>query len=122
MAGGSWTEREEAPAINSSGVAPDDPIPSFLSLRSKIKTRKNAKPAALPQLRFDLTPEPPAPVKPAPAVVKAPAAPDPVREPIVYTVRQLIAELRQHVEGAYSGLISVEGEISNCRPVASGHV
>jgi exodeoxyribonuclease VII large subunit len=36
-------------------------------------------------------------------------------------VRQLIAELRQHVEGAYAGLLSVEGEVSNCRPAASGH-
>ena len=46
----------------------------------------------------------------------------PAPEPMVYTVRQLIAELRQHVEGAYSGLLNVEGEISNCRPAASGHI
>lgn len=39
-----------------------------------------------------------------------------------YSVRELIAELRQHVEHGYSGLISVEGEISNCRPAASGHI
>ncbi len=48
--------------------------------------------------------------------------PPPRREPILYTVRQLIAELREHVEGAYTGILSVEGEISNCRPAASGHV
>ncbi len=43
-------------------------------------------------------------------------------EPTLYTVRQLIAELRQHVEGAYTGMLHVEGEISNCRPAGSGHV
>lgn len=48
--------------------------------------------------------------------------PPPPRELVVYTVRQLIAEIRQHVEGAYTGLLSVEGEISNCRPAASGHI
>jgi exodeoxyribonuclease VII large subunit len=46
----------------------------------------------------------------------------PPREPILYTVRQLIAELRQHVESAYTGILNVEGEISNCRPAASGHI
>jgi len=66
---------------------------------------------SLPQLSFDLAPpEPPPAPKPSP------------REPILYTVRQLIAELRQHVEGAYTGILNVEGEISNCRPAASGHI
>ena len=45
-----------------------------------------------------------------------------VNSPMRYTVRQLIAEVRQHVEGAYSGLVYVDGEISNCRPAASGHL
>ena len=62
-------------------------------------------------------------MNPAPAVreasvpLKASAA-----EPVVYTVGRLIAELRSHVEAAYGGLITVEGEISNCRPAPSGHV
>jgi exodeoxyribonuclease VII large subunit len=34
----------------------------------------------------------------------------------------LIAELRQHIEGAYGGILNVEGEISNCRAAASGHI
>ena len=74
----------------------------------------------MPQLSFDLAPTvAPAPARvPAKAVVAKPIA----VEPILYTVRQLIAELRQHVEGAYTGLLHVEGEISNCRPAASGHI
>ncbi|QHN05622.1 exodeoxyribonuclease VII large subunit [Granulicella sp. WH15] len=57
------------------------------------------------------------------------AAPDPepvpiVREssPLTYTVRELIASVRRHLEEGFHGLISVEGEVSNCRPAASGHV
>jgi exodeoxyribonuclease VII large subunit len=100
-------------------VSSSEHIPSFLSLRPRSKSRKGAastaKSAELPQLSFDLA-VPPLPV-PVSAVAEAP-----VPEPIVYSVRQLIAELRQHVEGAYAGLLSVEGEISNCRPAASGHV
>ena len=98
-----------------------EPIPSFLSLRAGKKTRKGTaravtgKAAELPQLSFDLAP--PQPLVAAPVMSEAP-----IREPVVYTVRQLIAELRQYVEGAYSGLLSVEGEISNCRPAASGHI
>ena len=80
----------------------------------------------MPQLNFDLPPVAEPAAEPAVAKPKAPAKvvatkPAPV-EPLVYTVRQLIAELRQHVEGAYSGLLNVEGEISNCRPAASGHI
>jgi exodeoxyribonuclease VII large subunit len=41
---------------------------------------------------------------------------------VLYTVRQLIAEIRQHVEGSYKGLLSVEGEVSNFRPASSGHI
>lgn len=43
-------------------------------------------------------------------------------QPRTYSVRELITELRHYVEGGYTGLISVEGEISNCRPAASGHI
>ena len=84
-------------------------IPSFLSLRS-FKARPRKASQSPPQLSFNLAPEPSAPV---------PAAP---REPILYTVRQLLNELRQRLESAYTGLLSVEGEISNCRPAASGHL
>ena len=103
--------------INSTAVSSGDPIPSFLSLHARGKARKGVrtgKGAELPQLSFDLAP----PSVPVAVAVEM----TPVREPVVYTVRQLIAEVRSHIEGAYAGLVSVEGEISNCRPAASGHV
>jgi exodeoxyribonuclease VII large subunit len=102
--------------------ADEKSIPSLLDLRNA-RSRKSPPRTVqrdLPQLSFDLAP-PPAPI-PSPI---PPPAPAPVRksaEPILYTVRQLIAELRQHVEGAYTGILNVEGEISNCRPAASGHL
>ena len=76
---------------------------------------------ALPQLAFDLAPAVSAKAY-APIVleVEKPVV-GPVR-PAVYRISQLIAEIRQLVEGAYLGTIQVEGEISNCRPAASGHV
>ena len=48
--------------------------------------------------------------------------PAPSREPIVYTVRQLLNEIRLSVERTYAGLVTVEGEISNLRPASSGHL
>jgi exodeoxyribonuclease VII large subunit len=83
-----------------------------------VDTAKSSRPSAVPEtagLLFD-------PIPPA-APAELPKIPLPVaREPILYTVRQLISELRQHVEGAYSGILNVEGEISDCRAAASGHV
>jgi len=105
-------------------VASDDPIPTFQSLLRQRKPRKKSASASIPQLSFDLAPVP-APAPPstaAPVTARVIIAKSPVAEPIVYSVRQLIAELRQHVEGAYTGLLNVEGEISNCRPAASGHI
>ena len=98
----------------------DDSIPTLQSLRKQRTPRRNAKSSTptLPQLSFDLAPAAPA----APPAAKKPAPKPPAPQPTVYTVRQLIAELRQHVEGAYSGLLNVEGEISNFRPAASGHL
>ncbi len=109
-------------------MAADDSVPTLLSLRTAGRTRR--KPSipkdTPPQLLFDLAPAEAALSVVAcerPAKLAEPLpAPPPVREPVLYTVRQLIAELRQHVEGAYSGILHVEGEISNCRPAASGHV
>ena len=96
----------------------DDIIPSFLSLQPRRrKANRKARFAPLPQLSFDLA----FPPEPLPKSTPRAAAPPP-REPILYTVRQLIAELRQHLESAYTGILNVEGEISNCRPAASGHI
>ena len=104
----------------------DESIPSFLSLRKgKGKQRDQS-----PQLAFDLTAPAPAPTSP-PTATNAPArtyTPIVLETPVapvhkaLYTVRQLIAELKQHVEGGYNGLLNVEGEVSNCRPAASGHL
>ncbi len=46
-------------------------------------------------------------------------APRPARR--VWPVRELVAQVRELVEQEY-GDVWVEGEISNCRPAASGHV
>lgn len=68
-----------------------------------------------PGLPTDESPTPPVePIEPV-----EPTQPNQLR---TYSVRQLITELRQHVESSYTGLLSVEGEISNCRPAASGHI
>jgi exodeoxyribonuclease VII large subunit len=39
----------------------------------------------------------------------------------IWSVRALVANIQQHVETTYTDLW-VEGEISNCRPAASGHI
>lgn len=59
----------------------------------------------------------------APARVAAPVpvAPLPTAERRVWTVRSLVAELRQRVEAGYTDLW-VEGELSNCRTAPSGHL
>ncbi len=91
-------------------MASGDSIPTLFSLRQAKSNPARSRPRATPapQLLFDLaTAEP---------------VPTPSREPIVYTVRRLLNELRQTVEQAHAGALSVEGEISNCRPAASGHL
>jgi exodeoxyribonuclease VII large subunit len=64
----------------------------------------------------------PAPESTRPARAIAPAAPasDPNARRI-WSVRSLVADIRENVEGGYTDLW-VEGEISNCRPAPSGHV
>ena len=84
--------------------------------------RRKSKPrtSVMPQLNFEQAPLP-AITAYAPIVVEPEPTPKPAR-PSVYKISQLIAEIRQLVEGAFLGLVHVEGEISNCRPAASGHV
>jgi exodeoxyribonuclease VII large subunit len=114
-------------------MAGDDPIPSFLSLSLRAPARRQRKKAPevredpAPQLNFDLFATQPDRVDNFDLFATQPDRVEPTRlpeppTPVVYTVRQLIAELRQHLEGGYPGLLSVEGEISNCRPAASGHL
>ena len=83
---------------------------------------RQAEPGAIYEqstLLFDLVPSPSQPAESG--AIAAPPKPL-ASSAILYTVRQLIVELRQHVEGAYTGILNVEGEISNCRPAASGHM
>ena len=101
----------------------DSSIPSFLSLRSPATRRLNSRTAG-PARR---SPEAQVPSQLALHLVPlesipAPAPALPIPEPVLYTVRQLIAELRGHLESAYTGILNVEGEISNCRPASSGHL
>ncbi len=98
-------------------MPPDDAIPSLLSLRTR---RKPKFAPASPQLAFELTSLPP-PAAPYQPIVLEPEPP-PAPPPALYTVRQLIAALRQTVESTYTASVNVEGEISNCRPAASGHI
>jgi exodeoxyribonuclease VII large subunit len=53
-----------------------------------------------------------------PATRTAPPEPPQRR---IWTVRDLVTDIRQHVEQAYPDLW-VAGEISNCRPAPSGHI
>jgi exodeoxyribonuclease VII large subunit len=127
-------------AIDSNAMPSDDssrPVPSLLSLRTaKTGRRRPVGSSVAAQLAFDLScPEPATPTRPklktyAPIVLHPqepvstapePAAPTP-REPVVYTVKQLIGELRDLIDGAYRGMVHVEGEVSNYRPAASGHM
>jgi exodeoxyribonuclease VII large subunit len=78
---------------------------------------------------------PPAPPPQAPSAIPAPQQaqssrppakpeaplPAPQFERRIWTVRDLVTGIRQHVEAGYADLW-VEGEISNCRPAPSGHI
>jgi len=77
-------------------------------------------------------PEPEAPrPEPAPVAPRRAAAPhhggESVPEPVpilerkIWTIRELVAGVRRRLEREYEN-VWVEGEISNCRPAASGHI
>jgi len=109
--------------VNSRGMAASDEIPTLAQLRGGRSRRAPRHPDA-PTL-FDSpveTAEPPVPAakqKRAPKVVDAETA-EPVSEPKVWSVGDLVRQVRGLVERSY-GQIAVEGEISNWRPAASGH-
>jgi exodeoxyribonuclease VII large subunit len=110
---------------------PDD-IPSLADLR-RTRTRKASTRPTPPSL-FDSTPHPSEDVTPAdilaeqsrsltttsaPASSKpSPSAKDPSAQ--VFSVGQLVRHIRNLVERTH-GHVTVEGEISNWRPAASGH-
>ena len=113
----------------------DNPKTLAGMLQSKARARRprSAPAGALPQLGFEFpTPQP----KKAPEVRFAPivlAEPIAVPKPVtaqqfeikddrrVWSVRALVANIRQQVERGY-GDLWVEGEISNLRPAPSGHL
>jgi exodeoxyribonuclease VII large subunit len=119
---------------------PDD-IPSLADLR-RTRTRKPAARPTTPSL-FDATPDPDVtvadilaeqsrslqtvsvPSRPKfklPPSAKDPSAQDlpPSAQDDVFTVGQLVRHIRNLVERTH-GHVTVEGEISNWRPAASGH-
>ena len=75
-----------------------------------------AVPRALPPQSWPMVEEKPwrrkSVVEPVPAAS---------REPYIWTVRGIVADLRERVEGAHREVL-IEGEISTCRPAASGHL
>lgn len=105
--------------------------PTLASLRARGKKPRSARRASSPgqsdhPLQSDLlfesfeqTPEPPPP--PQKSAATPAAVPIPALERRIWTVRDLVGNIRQHVETTYMDLW-VEGEISNCRPAPSGHI
>ncbi|SNT25740.1 Exodeoxyribonuclease VII large subunit [Granulicella rosea] len=104
-------------------------LAGMLQSRARGRRQKPAPKPSLPQLGFEF-PVPPAKKPPevrfAPIVLQEPiAAPKPAvlapAEGRVWSVRSLVANIRQQVERGYTDLW-VEGEISNLRPAPSGHL
>ncbi len=86
---------------------------TFASLYGS-KASKSRKPRPT---QTDLFAEAPPPAKSA-----APKAAPPRPERHIYTVRSLVTEIRLQVERTHTADLWVEGEITNLRPAASGHV
>jgi exodeoxyribonuclease VII large subunit len=112
-----------------------DPMPSLADLRrNKRKARQDKQEPGLMAGLFDSAAEAgdasepaKAPVRTAALEKKADAGAEPpaveaerTREPRVWTVGELVQQVRGLVERSY-GQVVVEGEISNWRPAASGH-
>ena len=101
--------------------------PSSLPQKPNTLASLRRKPRPQRPIQPDLfsAPEPQAarpdkrPVVPAPSRVEPPLVAPPERR--IFSVRALVADIRFRTESAYAD-IWVEGEISNCRPAASGHV
>jgi exodeoxyribonuclease VII large subunit len=99
-------------------MCPSDEMPSLAALR-RGKGKRAVRDATAPGL-FDAVSEPEAkPRKPVAAVAAKVAEPE-IAEAKVWSVAALVQSVRTLVERSY-GQVSVEGEISNWRPAASGH-
>jgi exodeoxyribonuclease VII large subunit len=95
------------------GENPSNPPDTLATLRRRSRPKRPIQSDlfAVPDI------ERPAVRRPAAALAAAPAA----LERCVWSVRTLVGDIRSHTELAYAD-IWVEGEISNFRPAASGHV
>jgi exodeoxyribonuclease VII large subunit len=100
-------------------MADSGDIPSTLAglLQSKSKSRHPKTAAKEPQLGLNFAPDPP-PNRPRTPPIQAAPKPEASK---VWTVRSLVANIRQQLERGYLDLW-VEGEISNLRPAPSGHL
>ena len=101
-----------------------------LRMRSRATTRRPVSPAATPpvpqlDLLFNSVVMAAPPTQRASERPGIPAAPSLAASVIpqrrVWTVRSLVAELRERIEAGYVDLW-VEGELSNCRSAPSGHM
>jgi exodeoxyribonuclease VII large subunit len=92
----------------------DQKPPTLASLRSRASKSRTTpdKSPTQPRLFFDTPPEP----KPIPPT----ATTNPLQRRI-WTVRDLVSDVRRHIETGYTDLW-VEGEISNLRAAPSGHL
>jgi exodeoxyribonuclease VII large subunit len=102
-------------------------MPSLADLRRKSKVKNDVRPQ-MPGL-FDALPVEPhvedvpvvsEPEQPAQSAMASEAVPEPPREPRVWSVAELVRQVRSILERSY-GQVMVEGEISNWRPAATGH-
>ncbi len=99
---------------------------TLASLWLKSKPARKAHAATEPQLDllFSTPPETPT----APQSRRKPSPPEPAADPApevaerrIWSIRDLVTGVRRQLERQYDD-IWVEGEISNCRPAASGHI
>lgn len=96
-----------------------DPAPAHAGDNSQLDLLFSAPAPSAPEAPAIPTPSP---QRPRPRATEPPAAPQPLpTERRVYTIRDLVAGVRQRLERDYAD-VWVEGEISNCRAAASGHL
>lgn len=102
-------------------------MPSLAELRRKGRAKSSVRPE-MPGL-FDAMPAaapvedvfvPSEPEEPAQLTATPENISEPPREPHVWTVAELVRQVRSVLERSY-GQVIVEGEISNWRPAATGH-
>ena len=102
-------------------------MPGLADLRRKGRAKIDVRPE-MPGLFDEVPAEAPAEVVSAASETEQPerltttpeTSPEPPREPRVWSVAELVRQVRSILERSY-GQVLVEGEISNWRPAATGH-